>query len=347
MSVHLKGSLSLVNTTNIYLKANNTLSEVTDGWLRYNGDNNLHKFWGLNKFKHIYSLIYPNANVYSAGAVSVNNGNRSPVTKTGNGDSVVFCVRNGSGSEYGGNWMDTVCIALTPEAALLTAPNIGSGTVPYTIEGVTYYVSGQGSNASWGGATTISSPIGVPIFDDWFMWQPNYNMEQSVLIEILQRLKIYPYYRVIPIMSSNTTPYGTVITDYFVGYDGSYRSTNEAYYVFNGNSSNHIEIGTENAYGEIEYDFDSSVAFESIVVRACKIRMSSANPRNESLSVYVYDGSWNLYGTINITEDHGMNYTFKDYIIRNSVSNITKIKVVNNNQKTYGYNIAIESIQAY
>lgn len=141
----------------------------------------------------IYSYLYPNANVYSAGTVSVNNGNRNPVTKANNGDAVVFCVRNGSGDEYGGNWLVTICIALSSEAALLTAPNISAGTTPYTINGITYYVGGQGTNASWGGATTISSPIGVPIFDDWFMWRPNYSMSEATLIEILQRLQIYPY----------------------------------------------------------------------------------------------------------------------------------------------------------
>jgi hypothetical protein len=146
--------------------------------------------WNVTPLKTIYSAIYPNADVYDAGTVSVNNGNRSPVTKVNSGDSVVFCVRNGQGTAYGGNWMVTICIALTPEAARLTAPNTGDGISTYTYNNTTYYLGGQSSNATWGGATEISSPIGVPIFDDWYVWPVNGSVSQAQFEEIMQRLDI-------------------------------------------------------------------------------------------------------------------------------------------------------------
>ena len=145
----------------------------------------------IQAYRHnpdIRSLLYPNANVYDAGTVSTNNGNRSPVSKNADGDAVVFCIRNGYGTGYGGNWMVTVCVALTPEAALIVAPNIQAGTVSYTVNGITYYLGMQGSNANWGGATTISSDC--PIFDDWQITTPNNYPSQAQFEEILQRLGI-------------------------------------------------------------------------------------------------------------------------------------------------------------
>ncbi len=140
----------------------------------------------------IKSSLYPNANVYRAGIISTNNGSRTPTSKYANGDAVAFCVRNGGGTGYGGNWMVTVCVALTEDAARLDATGTGSSVANHTINGVTYYVSQQGSNSSYGGATEISSPIGLPIFDDWQVCSPAFNpaVNQQQLTDIIQTLDI-------------------------------------------------------------------------------------------------------------------------------------------------------------
>lgn len=211
-SVYLYGASSLEGDGGVYVGEGevaeiyygDTLGtkRVDEGWIGTILGNR--RFWGIKK---IYSALYPGGNVYYAQTISTNNGNRTPVTKVNNGDAVAFCVRNGQGSSSGGNWMTTVCIALTPEAALLTAPNIGAGTGAYTINGITYYIGAQGTNASWGGASTISSPIGIPIFDDWFMFAPNQPMSEATLIEILERLQICPYNWAINFSSVNMSNY--------------------------------------------------------------------------------------------------------------------------------------------
>lgn len=140
----------------------------------------------------IYSTEYAKANVSvpsGTKVITVNNGNRSPVSK-GKGDAVCFAVKNAEGGSWGGNWMGTVSIALSAEAALLTAPNIGGRTGHYTIDGITYYVGYQSSNARWGGATDISSPIGVPIFQDWYMHEVNGAFTQAKIEEIIDVLGI-------------------------------------------------------------------------------------------------------------------------------------------------------------
>lgn len=138
----------------------------------------------------IFSNLYPTANVSRAGIITQNNGSRSPVTKSNDGDSVCFAVRNGQGSDYGGNWIVTMCIALSRDAALLVQPGTGAGVGSYTINGVTYYYGFQSSNPSWGGATQVSSPIDIPIFDDWFICAPNAGITQAKFEEIIERLGI-------------------------------------------------------------------------------------------------------------------------------------------------------------
>ena len=145
----------------------------------------------LYQRKIIRSILYSNANVSDAGVMSIMNGNRSPVEKVNNGDAVVFCVRNGQGTGYGGNWMVTVAIALSDEAAELTAPNTGNNDkVNYTINGVTYYAYWKGSNSRYGWATEISSPIGLPIFDDWNVVSANFVMSIEQMKDIIQTLDI-------------------------------------------------------------------------------------------------------------------------------------------------------------
>lgn len=136
----------------------------------------------------IYSTEYAKANVSvpsGTKVITVNNGNRSPVSK-GKGDAVCFAVKNAEGGSWGGNWMGTVSIALSAEAALLTAPNIGGRTGHYTIDGITYYVGYQSSNARWGGATEVSSPINVPILEDFFICNPNQSPTDEKVAEIIE-----------------------------------------------------------------------------------------------------------------------------------------------------------------
>lgn len=148
----------------------------------------------------IGSTLYPNANVSTAGTVSTNNGNRTPVTKVNDGDAVVFIVKNAEGTDYGGNWLATVSIALTSGAALISAPGTRSESRSYTVNGTTYYFSYQSTNNNWGtgavgsGATEIYNPLGLPVFNDWFMHSVNANFTQAKVEEIIQTLGIVPDY---------------------------------------------------------------------------------------------------------------------------------------------------------
>jgi len=138
----------------------------------------------------IKSTLYPNANVFNACTISENNGSRSPVTKNTKGSAVAFIVRNAETGPWGTNWLATVCVALSADAARLYAPETSPGVSSYNINGVTYYVGYQSTNQDWGGGTTISSPIGVPIFDDWTMRETNEPISQATVEEIIQTLGI-------------------------------------------------------------------------------------------------------------------------------------------------------------
>ena len=151
----------------------------------------------------------------------------------------------------------------------------------------------------------------------------------------------------IPVMTSNSAPYGTVTSNYIVGYtNGSYLSANEAYYAFDNNPSTCVEESTDGANGEIEYTFDSPVSIQLIKVTACKLTMYT--PRNEYFNVSVYyGGAWHTYGTFYISDDHGLNYEWKDYTISGALTGVSAIKIQCTTPKDYGYNIAIQSIEVY
>lgn len=136
-------------------------------------------------FPDIYSTEYSKANVSGAKTISINNGTRSPVTK-GAGDAVCFIVKNGAGPGYGGNWYVTVSIALTAEAAEILAPGGGRNTTMHRYIGTDYYISVQLSNANWGGATEASSPIKVPILEDFFICNPNQSPTDEKVAEIIE-----------------------------------------------------------------------------------------------------------------------------------------------------------------
>lgn len=136
----------------------------------------------------IYSVEYSKANVsVSSGSktITVNNGSRSPVIK-GKGDAVCFAVKNGMGPGYGGNWIITVSIGLSRETAEISAPGTGRNTTAHTINGTTYYISLEGTNASWGGGTEVSSPIKVPILEDFFIVNPNASPTDAKVAEIIE-----------------------------------------------------------------------------------------------------------------------------------------------------------------
>ena len=136
-------------------------------------------------FPDIYSTEYSKANVSGAKIIAINNGMRSPVTK-GAGDAVCFIVKNGGGPNYGGNWYVTVSIALTAEAAEILAPGGGRNTTMHRYIGTDYYISVQLSNANWGGATEASSPINVPILEDFFICNPNSSPTDEKVAEIIE-----------------------------------------------------------------------------------------------------------------------------------------------------------------
>ena len=172
------------NVTKMYASVNGLSDNVVKG---YCSVNELSKLFFV-KYSIIFSTLYPNANVSNVGIVSTNNGIRSPVVKENYGSSVIFIVRNSAQIEN--NWLATINFSLTPESALITAPNTGQGVSEYTINGVTYYIGYQSTNAINGGGTVISSPIGIPIFNNWFMHDPDIPFTEEKVIEIIQTLDI-------------------------------------------------------------------------------------------------------------------------------------------------------------
>lgn len=136
-------------------------------------------------FPDIYSTEYSKANVSGAKIISTNNGTRKPVTK-GPGDAVCFISKNGAGPSAGGNWFVTVSIALTAEAAEILAPGGGRNTTMHRYIGTDYYISVQLTNSMWGFATEVSSPIGVPILEDFFVVNPNQSPTDEKVAEIIE-----------------------------------------------------------------------------------------------------------------------------------------------------------------
>lgn len=141
----------------------------------------------------IYSREYANANIYDLLTICTNNGQRSPVFRESTGDAVAFISMNGLGTGWGGNWIATVCIALSQEEALLREQS-GTGGVnchAYTIDGVTYWVALQASNRSWGGATQITSnPGGIPVFDDLYICNVNASPSIQRVRELIEMFDI-------------------------------------------------------------------------------------------------------------------------------------------------------------
>ena len=138
----------------------------------------------------IHSTLYPNASVSKAGTVSENNGSRSPVTKVNNGDAVVFIVKNGLNSSYGGNWLVTVSIALTSEAARISAPGTGENTTQHVIDGVTYWIAYQTTNANYGHGTEVINPLGLPVLQDYYICDVNSSPTTARVAQIISDLDI-------------------------------------------------------------------------------------------------------------------------------------------------------------
>lgn len=162
---------------------------VTDNIQAYHGG---HQVWltnlGLKWGKTIYSTLYPNANVYDAGTVAQTNGTRSPITKRNDGDSVVFISKNAT--TWDNKWIYTCCIALTYDAAILDAPNEGLNISTHVINGTTYYFSLHTGHPNYDGATEVTTPIGVPMFDELFICNPNTSPTTQRVTEIIQMLGI-------------------------------------------------------------------------------------------------------------------------------------------------------------
>lgn len=235
--VYVGNGSGIDQVTEIYYGFGLGNKPVVEGWAGTNLGNK--RFWGRKK---IYSTIYPNANRYTAGDIAKNNGTRTPVKKVYNGDAVAFLATNCAGSNYGGNWIGTFTIALTHDAAHITAPNSGgTNTTSHTINGITYWISLQITNGSWGGGTVLDNPLGLPVLENYFIVNVNSSPTDAKVEELIRLLKIYPYNSgglgLIPNMISNVRPYGTVTTDGFSGFNGAVLSSNEAYYAFDGNNS--------------------------------------------------------------------------------------------------------------
>lgn len=142
------------------------------------------------KIRGIYSLTYPNANVFDAGTISKNNGSRTPVTKPNEGDGVCFISLNGLGTSFGGNWIVTCCIALSSDEALLTAPSIGNNVTSHVINGVTYWIGLQATNASWGGGTQVENSLGLPVYEDLYICEVNRSPTTERVAELIALLGI-------------------------------------------------------------------------------------------------------------------------------------------------------------
>ena len=154
-------------------------------------EDNRRKHWSYGAdTKDVWSTIYPNAEVSTACTVETNNGNRTPVTKVNDGDAIVFIATNSRGSGEGGNWFSAVCVAKTREAALLSAPTTGTGATKYTINGTDYYVSYQSTNAIWGGGTQFDNPLGLPVFQNFYLCAPNGTPTSEKVMEIIDMLGI-------------------------------------------------------------------------------------------------------------------------------------------------------------
>lgn len=157
----------------------------------FGGNANRTEHWSYGEgINAIFSNLYPDANVTEAGTISKNNGSRTPVTKPNDGDGVCFISKNGLGTGWGGNWIVTCCIALSRDAALLTAPNTGNNVTSHVINGVTYWIGLQGTNGSWGGGTQVENPLGLPIYDDLYICPVNASPTTARVTELIELLGI-------------------------------------------------------------------------------------------------------------------------------------------------------------
>ena len=132
----------------------------------YNGIIPLEEFTVLNPgATYYYPSYFVNSQtlVRDEGIICENNGERSPITKVNNEESICFIVTDAGGNDYGGNWIFVFSIGFTDSAAKLTSPNIGNATIQ--IDGITYYIYWSGSNASYGGATEFYNPLNLPVFN--------------------------------------------------------------------------------------------------------------------------------------------------------------------------------------
>ena len=172
--------------------SNNVPQKIIKGYV---GDSNgiPQLIWSLSNNKKIYSSKYPNASIDEALTLAGNNGTRSPVYREHSGEAVAFISLNGMSAGWGGNWITTVCIALSQEEALLKEPSGQGGTNchSYIINGVTYWVGLQASNGNYGGATQIvNNPENLPIFDDLYICEVNQSPTAQRVAELINILGI-------------------------------------------------------------------------------------------------------------------------------------------------------------
>lgn len=138
----------------------------------------------------------------------------------------------------------------------------------------------------------------------------------------------------VPIMTSNTAPYGTVVSNLTDGYKA-----------FDGNDSTVTQASTENIYPYVEYDFTNPICLKKVFVKA---RATTAAPSAFACKIQYYDDSlaaWSDLASFNVNISSGA----QDYNIDTSSNDkyALKLRMYSTTQKKSGYGIVISTLQFY
>ena len=145
--------------------------------------------------------------------------------------------------------------------------------------------------------------------------------------------------RLIPQMTSNTTPEGSCTA-------GDGIPSNTAYYAFDRDNETFVGASSENVFGYVEYTFAELVNINRVMVTARQLSMTGTYTFTLKVSLYVGD-SWSDLGTFAI-DNQGMQGTWKIYTLDASATfiGVAKIRVETLNQKIWGESYHIAEIQA-
>ena len=145
--------------------------------------------------------------------------------------------------------------------------------------------------------------------------------------------------RLIPQMTSNTTPEGSCTA-------GDGIPSNTAYYAFDRDNETFVGASSENVFGYVEYTFAELVNINRVMVTARQLSVTGTYTFTLKVSLYVGD-SWSDLGTFAI-DNQGMQGTWKIYTLDASATfiGVEKIRVETLNQKIWGESYHIAEIQA-